>query len=160
MIKRIGAFLILASVAACSSPPERKTVPVENVTFRLGQTKDGVEVRLESGFYPSSGYELQAAFEGRTREQPMDAKALAAGVTVLITPTLVPLEEHGARAPAAALLFLPVGNVDGVAWPLLFKLAQGGATRLDPYTVEHKGGGWLLSRPQGGFSKYEAQGSY
>lgn len=157
MIKRIGALLLLVCVAACSSPPERKTAPVENVIFRLGARKDGVEIRLESGFFPSSGYELQAAFEGAP---PIDVKHLSEGVTIVLSGVLVPLEERGARAPATALLTLPLGNVDGVSWPLLLKLPSGGATRLDPYTVEHKGGGWLLSRPQGGFSRYEAQGSY
>lgn len=154
---RFAMALVLLLVAGCASEPERTVLPVEgNIVFRLGAKPEGVEVRLEAGFYPTSGYELVAKAEGEVKPE-----TLKDGVTIEITGVRAPLEATGSRAQAAAVVFLPLGNTDGTPWPLLLKLTNpGGASRLDPYTVEHKASGWRLSRAQGGFSRFEANGSY
>jgi hypothetical protein len=154
-MKKLSLLLLLlgATLAACTSTPERTLMPVENATFRLGTRPDGVEVRIESGFYPSSGYELVTTAAVTSN--------LSDGVTISLEGVQAPPEPRGPRGPAAALVFLPVGKVDGVKWPLQFRIPLGdGGARVDPYQVEHSAAGWKLSKSQGGFSRYEAQGSY
>jgi len=155
-MKRLLSVLVVLGAAACSSPPpERPIIKVEgNVMFRLGAKPDGVEIRVESSFYPSSGYELMARIEGV-------APSLTAGITIVLDGVRVPLEATGDRAPATAVLFVPAGAVDGFKWPLVFKLPIAvDAFRTDAYAVRHDPAGWRLSTEQGGFSRYEAQGSY
>jgi hypothetical protein len=147
---------VLFLVAGCSSTPERKVEKVEgNILFRLGAKPDGVEIRLESSFYPTSGYDLMTHVEG-------DGSALEKGFTIVLDGVRVPLEPSGPRAPASAVVVLKTEKpVDGVTFPLCFKIPQGeGSSLIDAYTVLHTAAGWRLSRQQGGFSRFEGQGSY
>ena len=162
---RVRAFLVgcLALLSACSSGPEQKVVKVDGtVVFRLGARPDGFELRLESAFYPTSGYELVTRLEGVSKEGTIDD--LAAGLTVVLEGVRVPFEPAGPRAPASATLELKTKQaqpIDGATFPLCFKIPAGdGSGQLDPYTLQHTAKGWRLSRTQGGFSRFEAQGSF
>ncbi|MEZ0227908.1 MAG: hypothetical protein ACAI25_04735 [Planctomycetota bacterium] len=150
-----GSWLAgLLLVAGCTSAPEQKIVKVEgNVVFRLGAKPDGIEVRLESSFYPNTGYELVTKVEGKELEE---------GYTIILEGVRVPLEPSGPRAPASAVVDLKTTkSIEGVTFPLCFKIPAGdGSGQLDAYTVQHTPKGWRLSRTQGGFSRFEAQGSY
>lgn len=152
----LAALVALTALGACHSAPEQKIEKVEgNIVFRLGGKSDGFEIRLESSFYPTSGYELVTHTEGT-------AAAITEGVTVVLEGVRVPLEPAGPRAPASAVIDWKVGQpIDGITFPLVFKIPTGeGTAQLDAYTVQHTARGWRISRDQGGFSRFERQGSY
>lgn len=156
---RMRALLVASLtflLGACSSTPERAVERVEgNVTFRLGAKADSLEVRVESSFYPTSGYELKARVEGSGED-------LGSGITIVLEGVLVPLEKTGDRAPASTVLTIPLAKpLDGAGWPLAIKMVVSEDTaRTDFYQVSHTAAGWKVSPGQGGFSRFEAQGSY
>jgi hypothetical protein len=157
-MKRLLVVLLAVLAGCTSAPPGRKRQPVEgNVTFRLSRTAEGVELRLESSFYPTSGYELATHFEDASTTPSIDS-----GVTLFIDAVLVPEQERGSRAPASTLIILPFGkNVEGVKWPLRLKLPIGtDSVRTDSYLVTYTPGGWRVEPNTGGFSHFQSQGSY
>jgi hypothetical protein len=146
----VGSLLL----AGCSSAPEQKIEKVkDNVVFRLGAKPGGIEVRLESSFYPNTGYELLTKVDGVEVEK---------GFTIILEGVRVPLEPSGPRAPASAVVELKTTKpIEGVSIPFCLKIPAGdGSGQIDAYTVQHTAKGWRLSRTQGGFSRFEAQGSY
>lgn len=163
-MRRAVLVVCLLLVGACSSAPQRKVEKVEgNIVFRLGAKADGFEIRLESSFYPTSGYEIVARPDGVSSEGV--ASDITAGITVILEGVRVPFEPSGPRAPASAVLEIKAGKngqpIEGITFPLCFKIPAGeGSGQLDAYTVQHTARGWRLSRSQGGFSRFEAQGSY
>jgi hypothetical protein len=155
-MKRALAIAALLVAGACSSPPERVVQKVDgSVAFRLGAKPEGVEIRVESGFYRTSGYELLAHVEG-------SAPTLSSGITVVLDGVRVPLEAKGDGAPATALLYVPLSeSLEDVTWSFIVKLpVSEGAFRKDAYTVRHTAAGWRLVSTTGSFSRFEAQGSY
>ena len=135
-------------LAACSSEPERPVERVDGtVVFRLTAQPEGVEVRLEAGFHPTSGYELMTHAEG---------------TTIVLEGVRAPLEATGARSPASAIVKLDAEKTaEGSTWSLALKLPLGtGAARIDNYRVLHTAAGWKVSPGQGSFSRFEPQGSY
>jgi hypothetical protein len=151
------AFALL--LAGCSSGPERKVDKFDanvdvNAAFRLGAKGEGVEIRVESGFYPTGGYDLIARVEG--------SPSLSDGITIVLEGVQEPLEPKGDRCPASALVFVPLGkSIEGTEWSLTFKVPNGnGDFRKDSYTVMHTAAGWRGSPRQGAFSRFDPQGSF
>jgi hypothetical protein len=128
--------------------------PVKNIIFRLSDTPEGVELRLEGDYFPSHNWALVGEVDGRVEP--------TSGITVKIEGVREPVEPHGSAAPASGLFKLQ-RDADGKpgAWPLTFKYKLGDSEKVDAYTVEHiSKGTWKLSKEAGSFTRFESHGSF